>query len=145
MNKKVIKIKYFDDEIVRIEKINKGDWIDLRSRENLEYLAGSYFEIPTGIGMKLPEGYEALIAPRSSTFKNYGFIIVNSPGVVDNSFSGNEDEWKIVAYALRDGNINKNDKIAQFRIIENMPELEFEVVDSLDEESRGGFGSTGKQ
>jgi dUTP pyrophosphatase len=140
---KKIKIKYFDTEIEKIKKIDKGDWIDLRSAENLEYLADSYFKIPTGIGMKLPEDYEMLIAPRGSTFKNFHFIITNSPGLVDNSFCGNDDQIYILAYALRDSKIKKNARIAQFRIIENMPEIEFEEVESLESTNRGGFGSTG--
>lgn len=94
--------------------------------------------------MILPEGYEAHIAPRSSTYKNFGIIQTNSIGVVDNSYCGDEDEWKMAAYALRDTLIRKNDRICQFRIIEKQPEIEFETVEHLRETSRGGFGSTGK-
>lgn len=136
-------IKYFGDDIVRIEKISKGDWIDLRSAEDVELKAGELKAIRLGVGMILPEGYEAHVAPRSSTFKNFGIIQTNSVGVIDNSYCGEEDEWRMAAYALRDTVIRKNDRICQFRIIEKQPEFEFVEVEHLKDESRGGFGSTG--
>ena len=138
-------IKYFDQEINRIEKITQGDWIDLRSAETVEMKAGELRVIRLGVGMILPEGYEAHVAPRSSTFKNFGIIATNSVGVIDNSFCGEEDEWKMPAYALRDTVIKKNDRICQFRIMEKQPPMEFETVEHLKETSRGGFGSTGKK
>ncbi|MDD6090118.1 MAG: deoxyuridine 5'-triphosphate nucleotidohydrolase [Candidatus Limivicinus sp.] len=136
-------IKYFDDEISRVEKIAKGDWIDLRAAETVELKAGEFRYIRLGVGMILPEGYEAHVAPRSSTFKNFGIVFTNSVGVVDNSYCGEEDEWRAPVYALRDTLIEKNERICQFRIIEKQPELEFVTVDRLKDESRGGFGSTG--
>jgi len=140
-----IYIKYFDKELIKIEKISKGDWIDLRSAETVEMKAGEFRVIRLGVGMILPEGYEAHVAPRSSTFKNFGIIQTNSIGVIDNSYCGEEDEWKMAAYALRDTVINKNDRICQFRIVEKQPEFQFTEVEHLMEESRGGFGSTGKR
>lgn len=137
-------IKYFADDIIPLEKISKGDWIDLRAAADIEMKAGEFRVIPLGVGMILPEGYEAHIAPRSSTYKNFGIIQTNSIGMVDNSYSGDEDEWKMAAYALRDTVIHKNDRICQFRIMEKQPEIEFEKVEHLKEQSRGGFGSTGK-
>ena len=137
-----IKIKYFTD-IERIEKISKGDWIDLRSAEDVELKVGESKMIPLGVGMKLPEGYEAYPVPRSSTFKNFGIIQTNHFGVIDNSYSGNDDQWHFPAYAMRDTIIRKNDRICQFRIQETMPEVELVTVDHLDDVSRGGFGSTG--
>ena len=137
-------IKYFDQEITRIEKITQGDWIDLRSAETVEMKAGELRVIRLGVGMILPEGYEAHVAPRSSTYKNFGIIQTNSIGIIDNSYCGEEDEWKMSAYALRDTVIKKNDRICQFRIMEKQPPLEFEAVEHLREKSRGGFGSTGK-
>lgn len=139
-----IQIKYFDKEIDKIKAINKGDWIDLRAAETIELKAGEFKLIPLGIGMKLPEGYEAHIVPRSSTFKNFGIIQTNHTGIIDNSYSGDNDQWLFPAYALRDTVIHKNDRICQFRIIEKMKNVEFEEVDKLDDVSRGGFGSTGK-
>lgn len=140
-----IKIKYFDKEIDKIEKIKIGNWIDLRSSENISYKAGDFIKISLGVGMKLPEGYEVNIVPRGSTFKNYGVIQTNSFGVVDNSYSGNGDCYFFVGYALRDGTINKNDRICQFRLNKVMEDIEFEEVEYLDEVDRGGHGSTGKQ
>ena len=105
--------------------------------------AGEFRYLRLGVGMILPEGYEAHIAPRSSTFKNFGIILTNSVGVVDNSYCGDADEWKAPVYALRDTHIKKNERICQFRIMERQPELEFVTVDKLRDESRGGFGSTG--
>ena len=107
--------------------------------------AGEFRFLRLGVGMILPEGYEAHVAPRSSTFKNFGIIATNSVGVIDNSFCGEEDEWKMPAYALRDTVIRKNDRICQFRIMEKQPPIEFETVEHLKDKSRGGFGSTGKK
>lgn len=137
-------IKYFEKDLIPIEKISKGDWIDLRAAEDIEMKAGEFRVIRLGVGMILPEGYEAHIAPRSSTYKNFGIIQTNSIGMVDNSYCGEEDEWKMAAYALRETIIHKNDRICQFRILEKQPEIEFEIVEHLKEQSRGGFGSTGK-
>ena len=139
-----IYIKYFCKDIDKIEKISKGDWIDLRAAEDIEFRAGEFKLIPLGIGMILPEGYEAHVAPRSSTYKNFGIIQTNSIGIIDNSYCGENDEWKMAAYALRDTVIHKNDRICQFRIMEKQPEFSFVEVEHLKEESRGGFGSTGK-
>ena len=140
-----LKVKYFDKEIEKIKKINKGDWIDLRSAEDIFLTKGQFALIPLGVGMVLPEGYEAHIAPRSSTFKNWKIIQVNSVGVVDNSYSGDADQWMMPVYATEDTEIKKNDRICQFRIIEKMPELEIEEVEHLNDKSRGGFGSTGQR
>lgn len=138
-----IKIKYHNPNIDKLEKINKGDWIDLRSAETVELKAGDFKLVSLGISMKLPEGYEAHIVPRSSTFKNFGVIQTNHCGIVDNSYSGTNDVWKFPAYALRDTVISENDRICQFRIVEKMPQVNFAEVESLDDTDRGGFGSTG--
>lgn len=138
-----IKIKYFDKEIDKIEKINKGDLIDLRAAETVEMKKGDFKLIKLGVGMKLPDGYKANMYPRSSTYKNFGIILANSVGQIDNSYSGDSDEWKFPAIALRDTVIHKNDRICQFEIQKIQPEIEFEEVEHLDEESRGGIGSTG--
>jgi dUTP pyrophosphatase len=138
-----IQIKYFDKEIDKIQRVDKGDWIDLRAAETVELKAGEYKLIPLGIGMILPDGYEANIVPRSSTFKNYGIIQTNHYGVIDNSYSGDNDQWRFSAYATRDTIINKNDRICQFRINKKQPTFDFEEVEHLNEIDRGGFGSTG--
>lgn len=138
-----IKIKYHDSDLIRIEKIDKGDWVDLRAAEEVCLKAGEYAMISLGVSMRLPDGYEAHIAPRSSTFKNYGILQTNSVGVVDNSYSGDNDIWRMPVYATRDTVIRKNDRICQFRIVERQPELLFEEVEQLGGKDRGGFGSTG--
>lgn len=138
-----IKIKYFDNEIDKIEKIEKGDWVDLRVAETVELKAGEFKLIKLGIGMILPEGYEAHVVPRSSTFKNFGIIQTNHCGIIDESYCGDNDQWRFPAYALRDTVINKNDRICQFRIIKKQPEISFEAVEHLADKDRGGFGSTG--
>ena len=140
-----IKVKYFDPEIERLEKISKGDWIDLRSAETVDLKAGEYRLIRLGVGMILPEGYEAIVAPRSSTPSKFGVILSNSIGVIDNSYSGDADEWRFPALAIRDTHIEKGDRICQFRIIKNMDPVAIVEVDRLNEISRGGIGSTGKR
>ena len=139
-----IKIKYHTNFDKPIEKIAKGDWIDLKSAVTYEYKKGDFFLVNLGVSMELPKGYEALLAPRSSTFKKYGLIVTNSIGIIDNLYHSDDDVWMLPVYALRDGHIEKNDRVAQFRIIENQPSIEFKVVDSLNNVSRGGFGSTGR-
>lgn len=175
-----IKVKYFSKDIPPLEVIKKGDWIDLRARVGLEASkpqAGTSYKvtgedgkvrtfrdvtfthtlIPLGVGMELPEGFEALIAPRGSTYGNYGFIIVNSPGVIDNTYNGNRDEWKCNALFLKEGTVNPNDRICQFRIQLSQKatpwqklkwlfvrKIEFVPVNSLREKDRGGFGKTGR-
>ena len=144
MNKGLeIKIKYFDNEVEKIEKIEKGDWIDLRAAEDVELKAGEFKLIKLGVGMILPEGYEAHILPRSSTYKKFGIIQTNHCGIIDNSYSGDNDQWMLPAYALCDTIIHKNDRICQFRIFEKQPEFAFTEVEHLNDTDRGGFGSTG--
>jgi dUTP pyrophosphatase len=138
-----IQIKYFDGAD-KIQKIPQGDWIDLKSRETVNLKKGDFRLINLGVAMQLPQGYEAHIAPRSSTFKNWGIIQVNSVGVIDESYCGDDDEWKMPVYATRDATIEKGDRICQFRIVEKQPMIEFNVVSHLDNENRGGFGSSGR-
>ncbi len=144
MDTEVVQIKVFD-EICRPAMNDKGDWIDLRSMEDLVIQPGEFKLIPLGVAMKMPEGYEAHIAPRSSTFKNYHLIQTNSVGVVDNSYCGPNDMWKMPVFnpSIHSSVIKKGDRICQFRIMKKQPPINF--VDSTleDEEDRGGFGSTG--
>lgn len=152
-DKKTIRIKYFDDA-KKLEKISKGDWIDLYANKDMFIPEGSRAMIPLGIAMELPEGYEAHVVPRSSTFKTWGIIQTNSFGVIDHSYCGDNDQWHMPVYCLvgndrewlteRKGTfIHKGDKICQFRIMEIQPKIEFEEVEHLGNEDRGGFGSTG--
>ena len=141
-----IKIKYFSDNIKRLEYIDgKSDWIDLRASETVELKAGEFKLIPLGVAMELPKGYAAHLVPRSSTFKNYGILQTNSMGVVDYSYRGDGDEWRMPVYATRDVTIEKGARICQFRIMKNQPTLKFTRVDHLDSPDRGGFGSTGRK
>ena len=140
---KEINIKYFND-VQEIEALEVGDWIDLRSAESVDIKAGEYKLIRLGVAMELPEGYEALVAPRSSTFKNYGILLANSLGIIDESYKGDNDEWKFLAYATRDTHVEKNDRICQFRIIEHQPKIKLTKAESLGNADRGGIGSTGK-
>lgn len=138
-----IKIKYLRD-IEKICKIAVGDWIDLRAAEDTTMKAGEYKMIPLGVAMELPVGYEALVAPRSSTFRKYGVLLANSLGIIDESYKGDNDEWNFLAYAVRDTFIPKNERICQFRIIEHQTDLVFIEVDTLGNADRGGIGSTGR-
>ena len=142
-----IKVKFFDKELYPdgLQKIggSKSDWIDLRARNNIILEKGAFTLIPLGVAIQLPKGYEAIIAPRSSTYKNFYVLQTNSIGIVDESYCGDNDEWKLPVIAMHEAIIKKGERICQFRIIEHQPELEIEVVESLGNEDRGGFGSSG--
>ena len=139
-----IKIKYFAD-IEPIKEIECGDWIDLRTAEDVTMEEGDFRLIPLGVGMKLPDGFEAHIVPRSSTYKNFSIIQANHMGVIDNSYCGDNDQWMFPAIAFIDTEIPKGTRICQFRIVEKQPHIKFDVVEHLDSEDRGGFGSTGTE
>ncbi|MCM1174046.1 MAG: dUTP diphosphatase [Blautia sp.] len=146
METKTIKIKYLTDKIEKLAYIDgKSDWIDLRAAEDVAMKKGEFRLIPLGVAMELPKGYEAHVVPRSSTFKNFGIIQTNHQGVIDCSYCGDNDQWYMAAYALRDTQIHVNDRICQFRIMENQPKICFDEVESLGNADRGGIGSTGKQ
>lgn len=142
----IIKIKYFTDKIEKLAYIDgKSDWIDLRAAEDVELKKGEFRLIPLGVAMELPAGYEAHVVPRSSTFKNFGIIQTNHQGVIDCSYCGDNDQWFMPVYAVRDTQIRVNDRICQFRIMENQPKIVFNEVKRLNNEDRDGFGSTGKR
>lgn len=147
MEQKTIKIKYTNPELIRLENINGdlSDWIDLRAAEEVVLKKGEFKLISLGVCMELPEGYEAHIVPRSSTFKNFGIIQTNHQAVIDNSYCGDNDIWRYPAYALRDTEIHVNDRICQFRIVKKQPQILFEEVERLGNEDRGGIGSSGIQ
>ena len=138
-----IKIKYHNKNIDKIEKIEQGDWIDLRSAETVTLKQGEFKLISLGISIQLPDGYEAHVVPRSSTFKKWGIIQTNSMGVIDESYCGNNDVWMMPVIAMRNTTINENDRICQFRIVKKMPMARIVEVDNLEHQDRGGFGSTG--
>lgn len=137
-----VKIKYHTD-MLPIDQFENGDWIDLRSAEDVEMSAGDFRLISLGVSMKLPDGYEAHVVPRSSTYRRWGIIQANHMGVIDNSYCGDNDIWMFPAIAIRDTTIYKNDRICQFRIVKKQPEFEFEEVEYMDDPDRGGFGSSG--
>ena len=140
-----IKVKYFVDDIDELCYVDgKSDWIDLHAAEDVTMKAGEFRLIPLGVAIALPEGYEAHIVPRSSTFKNYGLLQTNSMGVVDYTYRGDGDQWRMPAYATRDVTIEQNARICQFRIMEHQPTLLFEECERLEAPDRGGIGSTGK-
>jgi len=138
-----IKVRYHAD-IDPLEITEKGDWVDLRVAEDVEMKAGEFKIISLGVSMKLPDGYEAVVIPRSSTFKHWGILQTNHFGLIDNSYCGDNDIWKFPALATRDVLIEKNSRICQFRIQKKMENVVFTTVDKLEDVSRGGFGSSGK-
>ena len=138
-----IRIRYLRG-VQKIERFNVGDWIDLRAAEDVSMKAGDFKLIPLGVAMELPKGYEALVAPRSSTFKKLGILLANSLGIIDESYKGDNDEWHFPAYAIKDTEIHKNERICQFRIIQHQPLIHLLEVDRLVNADRGGIGSTGR-
>ena len=144
MEVETIKIKYHND-IRPLEILDNGDWIDLRAAEDVNLEKGDFRLISLGVSMKLPEGYEAHIVPRSSTFKHWGIIQANHMGIIDNSYCGDNDIWKFPAIATRDAVIYKNDRICQFRIMKKQPCVRFDTVEHLNGPDRGGFGSSGRK
>lgn len=156
-----IYVKYIDpDSAIRLNHWSKGDWIDLRARVGCSGENGTLTIIPLGVAMKLPAGFEAIIAPRSSTPSTYGFIMPfimpNSIGIIDNSYQGNNDEWKCPALFFDKGNVPTNTRICQFRIQLSQGAtvwqklkwlfssgIELVEVESLTAEDRGGLGSSG--
>ena len=137
-----IKVKMLAD-IEPPAAIEQGDWIDLRAAETILIVKGEFKYIPLGVAIQLPEGYEAIVAPRSSLFKRRGIIMTNSIGIIDESYCGDGDQWRFPAYATRETIIPKGERICQFRIVKHQPEIKFEIVDTLGNPDRGGYGSTG--
>lgn len=137
-----IKIKYHAD-IAPLEMSDKGDWCDLRLAEDVEMKKGEFRILSLGVSMLLPEGYEAVIIPRSSTFKTWGILQTNHFGLIDESYCGDNDIWRFPALATRDVVIEKNSRICQFRIQKKMDRLTFKTVEHLERPDRDGFGSTG--
>lgn len=142
MGKLKINVKYFNKKC-KLEKIEKGDWIDVRSAQSYDYIAGDVMVVPLGFALQLPAGYEAHLKPRSSTFKNYHVLQTNGVGVIDESYRGDNDQWFMPLVAIRAGKIAEGDRIGQFRIVEKMPDVHFNEVDTFNSADRGGLGSTG--
>lgn len=141
---KEIKIKYHYDNVQKISKIEQGDWIDLRAAKTYNLYPGKYYSIDLGVSVKLPKGYEAHIVPRSSSFRNWGFLQVNSMAIIDESFCGPNDIWRLPIYATREAVIKCNERICQFRILPKMPDIKLTEIKELYDKDRGGFGTTNK-
>ena len=137
-------VKYHDQDLRNLAEIEKGDWIDLRAAERVCLFKGDFRTIKLGVSIELPEGYEALLVPRSSTFKNWGIIQTNSIGIIDESYCGDDDVWMMPVYATREAIIEKGDRSCQFRIIKHQPDIDINEVESLGNDNRGGFGTSGK-
>lgn len=143
MEAKTIKIRYTREGVTPMEKYSNGDWIDLRAGVDMALTRGELALIPLGVAMQLPEGYEALVAPRSSSARKFNILQANSIGIIDETYCGDNDEWMLSVLPLENTMIHKNDRICQFRIIEHQPPLVFDAVEHLNNKDRGGFGSTG--
>lgn len=151
-----LRIKYFEGA-TKLKKITKGNWIDVYANKDMFIPLNERAMIPLGFALELTQGWEAHLAPRSSTFKTWGIIQTNSVGCIDDTFIGDNDQWHMPVYCLQNklnlenensiaGTvIRKGDKVGQFRLMEVMPEIEFDEIDSFGNEDRGGFGSTGSK
>lgn len=135
-------IKYWPG-VPHLEQTSYGSWIDLYVREGMWLKKGEYAQIPLGVAMKLPQGYEAIMAPRSSMFKRTGLIQTNGIGVIDESYCGPDDEWCLPVLATKDIGVPEGYRLCQFRIIKSQPEINFIESDLSSEVNRDGFGSTG--
>ena len=142
MSKKIIIVKRVGD-VPMPERIAVGDWIDLCNSEDVSINTFECKPIPLGVCMKLPEGYEAHLLPRGSTYKNFGIIQANSMGIIDESYCGDNDQWFMPAIALRDTTIPKGSRICQFRIMPKMEKVKFVETFHMVDKDRGGYGSTG--
>lgn len=140
----IVKIKYLNPNLEKLNKISIGDWIDLRAAETVELKKGDFYQIPLGVAMELPEGYEAWLTSRSSMCKKFGIVHVDDLGIIDHSYCGDNDQWFLPVIAVRDTVINFNDRICQFRISKSMPKVDLVEVEMLGNPDRGGLGSTGK-
>lgn len=138
-----LKIKYLDKTLPKLIKNKNGDCIDLYTSGDYLFKKGQSILVKLGVAMEIPEGYEAHIYPRSSTFKHHGLLLTNSVGIIDNSYCGDDDEWLALMYATRDGVVKHGTRLVQFRLVENMPSIELEEVEHLGNNSRGGYGTSG--
>lgn len=153
-----LQVRYIDKNITKLEKIPNGDLVDLRvsrvyslvNGEMVEktfpynYKQGETVFFKLGFAMKMPIGKKANVYPRSGMFKNYGFILTNSVGQIDNSYQGNDDEWCAMVWCTRDGSIGYDERILQFEVVDRVMEnVKFIEVEDLGDANRGGYSSTG--
>lgn len=136
-----VRIKYLND--YKVEHITGGDWLDLRCARDTYMRQGDITAIPLGVVVEIPQGYEGIIAPRSSTCLRYGLLMANSIGIIDESYCGDGDELHFLAYATRAVLIKAGERICQFRIVKHQPDIELVEVETMGNPDRGGLGSTG--
>jgi len=141
-NPVTINIKYLPNAHL-LEQVNWGSWIDLYTYEETILKRGEQRYINLGIAMQLPDGYEAIMAPRSSTYKNWGLIQTNSIGIIDSTYCGDNDIWMFPVYAFKDITIPKNTRLCQFRIQKEQPKINFNRVEALNNPDRNGLGHSG--
>ena len=146
---KEIKVSYKKEPgynaVDQLTFIENGDFVDLRAACDIKMNKFDYKLIPLGVAIQLPKNHYAIVVPRSSTFKKYGIIMTNSIGIIDETYCGDNDIWRFPALAMReDVYIPFNERIAQFTIVEK-PRFNITTVDMLNNDDRGGFGSTGRQ
>lgn len=138
-----IKIKYHDPDMPKLERLPQGDWIDLVTVEDIKLSPGEFGMFSLGISMELPPGYEAHVAPRSSTYKKWGVLQVNTPAIIDNSFNGDDDVWHwLIMSPVQEVFIPKYTRVCQFRVVKNQPVFPIVEVNKLNNNARGGYGST---
>lgn len=140
-----IKVKKLVPDLKPIDSAHEGEWIDLRAAMDISMESGEFQKIPLGVAIAIPDGYEAIMAARSSTFQKWGIVPVHGFGVIDSLYKGDNDEWCFPAMAFRKTKIHKNDRICQFRIQKKQPDVCIIYVESLGNQNRGGFGSTGSE
>ena len=149
-----LQVRYIDKNLTKMEKIEGGDLVDLRASKIFingeertfpcEYKFGDTVFVKLGFAMKMPLEKKANIYPRSGTFKNYGLLLTNSVGQIDNKYQGNEDQWCAMFWSTRDGVMNYDDRILQFEVVDRvMEKTTFELVEELGDINRGGYNSTG--
>lgn len=109
----------------------------------IPYSKGDYLWLNLGVSIQLPEGYEAHVVPRSSTFKTYSIIQTNHIGIIDESYCGNDDIWIMPVLAMEDGFIICDERVCQMRIDKKMPSVQFNIVEDLGNANRGGLGHSG--
>ena len=143
-NPLVIDVKYHA-AIDPLQQIKVGDAIDVRAAEDVDLDFLGVKRVSLGFSCKLPEGYIAILSPRSSLFSEHFVIQTNSIGIIDNSYCGNNDVWCMELVCLKaHTHISKNERIGQFLVIHKPPKAKFHTVDDLETEDRGGYGSTGR-
>lgn len=143
-----LEVKYLKGmEEYPLMKVPGNAGIDLYAAEDVTLFAGNHKMVGLGVSIKLPRGTAALLMPRSSTFKNWQCIFLNSVGLIDESYCGDGDEWKVNLYNIGEGPsfIKRGDRIAQLVLINDASyNCEIVEVESHNCPDRGGFGTSGR-